>query len=173
MTFDIDANGILKVTAADKATNRSQHITIAASSGLNDSEIDRMRREAEANADADKRRKELIEARNQADNTIYTSEKMLREYGEKVPADVKKKIEDGIAKVRQTMNTENVEQIKKDTEQLGQDLQSIGASMYQQQPGPQAGGPGPDASSEQQPGSQGPSGDTSGDDVVDGEFRNA
>ncbi len=173
VTFDIDANGILKVTAADKATNRSQHITIAASSGLNDSEIDRMRREAEANADADKRRKELIEARNQADNTIYTSEKMLREYGEKVPADVKKKIEDGIAKVRQTMNTENVEQIKKDTEQLGQDLQSIGASMYQQQPGPQAGGPGPDASSEQQPGSQGPSGDTSGDDVVDGEFRNA
>lgn len=168
VTFDIDANGILKVTAVDKATNRSQHITIAASSGLSSNEIDRMRREAEANAESDKRRKELIEARNQADNTIYTSEKMLREYGDKVPEDVKKKIDDGVNKLRQTMNTENIEQIKKDTEQLGQDLQSIGASMYQQQGGPQAGAPGPDGGAGQ-PGDQGPS----GEDVVDGEFRNA
>ena len=166
VTFDIDANGILKVTAADKATNRSQHITIAASSGLNESEIERMRREAEFNADADKRRKELIEARNQADNTIYTSEKMLREYGEKVSGDIKKKIEDGITQLRKTMNTDNVDQIKRDTEKLGQDLQSIGASMYQQPGGPQAGGPA--AGEPGQPGGQGPA----SDDVVDGEFRN-
>lgn len=169
VTFDIDANGILKVTAMDKATNRSQHITIAASSGLSSNEIDQMRREAEANAESDKRRKELIEARNQADNTIYSSEKMLREYGEKVPEDVKKKIDDGINKLRQTMNTENVEQIKKDTEQLGQDLQAIGASMYQQQGGPQAGAPGADGGGAEQRGDQG----ASGEDVVDGEFRNA
>jgi molecular chaperone DnaK len=171
VTFDIDANGILKVTAADKATGRSQHITIAASSGLSESEIDKMRRDAEANAETDKRRKELIEAKNQADNTAYTAEKMLREYGDKVPEDVKTKIQDGINKLRQTMNTENVEAIKRDTEQLGQDIQKIGASMYGQPGGPQAGGP--DGSGGQagpeQPGNQG----TSGEDVVDGEFRNA
>ncbi len=173
VTFDIDANGILKVTAADKATGRSQHITIAASSGLGESEIEKMRRDAEANAETDKRRKELIEVKNQADNTAYTAEKMLREYGDKVPEDVKTKIQDGINKLRQTMNTENVEAIKRDTEQLGQDIQKIGASMYGQQPGgPQAGGPdgsGGQQAGPEQPGSQG----TSGEDVVDGEFRNA
>jgi molecular chaperone DnaK len=175
VTFDIDANGILKVTASDKASGRSQHITIAASSGLSDSEVDKMRKEAEANADADLKRKELIEARNQADNTVYTAEKMLREYGEKVPADVKKKIEDGINQVRQTMASENIEAIKRDTEQLGRDLQGIGASMYgQQQPGdPEAGGP---DGGQGMPGSEpgGPQqGPNTGEDVVDGEFRNA
>lgn len=171
VTFDIDANGILKVTAQDKATGRSQNITITASSGLSEDEIEKMRREAEANADADKRRKELIEVRNQADNTIYTSEKLLREHGDKVPAEVKQKIEEGVNRLRQTMNTDNIDQIRKDTEQLGQDLQSLGASMYQQQPegGAQTGGqdngnPGADQG--------GQSGD-SGEDVVDGEFRNA
>jgi molecular chaperone DnaK len=169
VTFDIDANGILKVTAEDKASKRSQHITIAASSGLNDAEIEKMRKDAEANAEADRKRKELIEVRNQADNTVYTAEKMLREYTDKVPGEVKKKIEDGVNKLRQTMASENVDAIKRDTEQLGRDLQEIGASVYgQQQPGgPQAGGPG-----EPPPGdsNQGPS---SGEDVVDGEFRNA
>ncbi len=169
VTFDIDANGILKVTAADKATGRSQHITIAASSGLNDAEIDKMRREAEANAETDKRRKELIEAKNQADNTAYTAEKMLREYGEKVPEDVKTKIQDGINKLRQTMNTENIEAIQRDTEQLGRDIQSIGANMYNQGEGPQAGGPGGPDGGSAQPGGQGPTGE--GEDVVDGEFR--
>ena len=171
VTFDIDANGILKVTAADKASGRSQHITIAASSGLSDTEIEKMRQDAEANADADKRRKELIEVRNQADNTIYTSEKMLREYGDKVPADVKSKIEDGVSRLRQTMASEDVEKIKSETEELGRELQAIGTSMYGQQGGPQAGGPTdggpqPDGTPE---GDQGPG----GEDVVDGEFRNA
>jgi molecular chaperone DnaK len=145
---------------------------------LNDSEVERMRREAEANADADRMRKELIEARNQADNTIYTAEKMLREYGEKVDADVKKKIEDGVTRLRQTLNTENVEQIRKDTDQLGQDVQAIGASMYQQ-PGAPQGAPGdgsaPGGNGGPQEGS--PQGDqqsgSNGEDVVDGEFRNA
>jgi molecular chaperone DnaK len=170
VTFDIDANGILKVTAADKASGRSQHITIAASSGLSESEIEKMRREAEANAEADLHRKELIEVKNQADNTVYTSEKMLREYGEKVPADAKSKIEEGIKTLRQTMSGDDVEAIKRDTEQLGRDLQSIGASMYEQ-PGA--------AAQEGAPGQAGPNGGPQGDqgpggeDVVDGEFRNA
>jgi molecular chaperone DnaK len=176
VTFDIDANGILKVTAADKASGRSQHITIAASSGLSENEIDKMRREAEANAETDKKRKDLIETRNQADNTIYTAEKMLREYADKVPADVKKKIEDSANQLRQTMNTENVDQMKAETEQLGREIQNIGASMYQQAGGPQAGGPGepggPGGPGEPGAGPQGGQG-PSGEDVVDGEFHNA
>jgi molecular chaperone DnaK len=79
VTFDIDANGILKVTALDKATQRSQHITITASSGLSDSEVERMRKDAESHAEEDRKRKELIEARNQADNAVYTAEKALRD----------------------------------------------------------------------------------------------
>ncbi len=180
VTFDIDANGILKVTAADKASNRSQHITIAASSGLNDSEIERMRREAETNADSDKHRKELIEVRNQADNAIYTSEKMLREYGDKVSADIKKKIDDGVARLRQSMNGENLDQIRKDTEELGRDVQGIGNSMYGQgQPGgPQAGGPGgqpgENGAPDGQPGQpSGEPGNPGGEDVVEGDFHSA
>jgi molecular chaperone DnaK len=89
VTFDIDANGILKVTAQDKATGRSQHITITASSGLSEDEVERMRKEAEAHAEEDIRHKELIEARNTADNTVYTAEKLLRDMGDKVPDDLK------------------------------------------------------------------------------------
>jgi molecular chaperone DnaK len=170
VTFDIDANGILKVTAQDKASGRSQHITIAASSGLNDSEIEQMRREAEANAETDRKRKELIEVRNQADNTIYTAEKMLREYADKVPADVKQKIDDGIGRLRQALTTEDAEKIRAETDQLGRDIQSIGASMYQQQPGE----PGSNGGGQPGGGPEGPSGQgQSGEDVVDGEFRNA
>src|ERR1044072_8237558 len=93
VTFDIDANGILKVTAQDKATGRSQHITITASSGLSDSEVEKMRKDAEVHAEEDRQRKELIEARNNADNTVYAAEKALRDFGEKVPADTKSEVE--------------------------------------------------------------------------------
>ena len=96
VTFDIDANGILKVTAQDKATGRSQHITITASSGLSDTEVERMRKEAEAHADEDKRRKELIEARNNADNAVYSAEKVLRDLGDKVPGELKSEVEDHV-----------------------------------------------------------------------------
>jgi molecular chaperone DnaK len=168
VTFDIDANGIIKVTALDKATQRSQHITITASSGLNDSEVDRMRREAELHADEDKKRKELIEARNTADNAIYTAEKALRDFGEKVPADTKSKVEAEVANVKKTLESDDATAIKSATDQLFQVVQQIGASVYQQgEPpaGPTTGGeePGPD-------GGQKPGGD---EDVVDGEFRNA
>jgi molecular chaperone DnaK len=167
VTFDIDANGILKVTALDKATNRSQHITITASSGLNESEIDRMRREAESHADDDKRRKEMIEVRNHADNTAYTAEKMLREYGDKLPADQKQKTETAVKHLRDVMNSEDIEGIRRATDDLGQVIQQLGASMYQQ-PGAQP-GPGAGAGPSNPGGSTGPS----GDDVVDGEFRSA
>jgi molecular chaperone DnaK len=168
VTFDIDANGIIKVTAQDKATQRSQHITITASSGLNDSEVERMRREAEQHADEDKKRKELIEARNTADNAIYTAEKALRDFGEKVPAETKGKVEAEVANVRKALESDDAGTIKSATDQLFQVVQQIGASVYQQG-GPEAG---PTTGSEE-PGPEGGQQPGSDEDVVDGEFRNA
>jgi molecular chaperone DnaK len=165
VTFDIDANGILNVTALDKATGRSQKITITASSGLSKEEVDRMKKEAEQHADEDQKHKEIIEARNNADNTIYTAEKLLRENGDKVEESVKKEIEEKITKLRETMAGEDMDAIRKGTEEIGQQIQQIGASMYQEQPG-SAG----EASSPEE--GNGPSADA-GEDVVDGEFKDA
>jgi len=165
VTFDIDANGILKVTAADKATGRSQHITITASSGLSDSEVERMRKEAEAHAEDDLRRKDLIEARNHADNAVYSAEKVLRDLADKVPGELKSQVEDQVAKVRQALSSDDADSIRKETEALSQVVQKVGAAAYQQSapagetPGPEAPGPEPQS---------GPD----GEDVVDGEFRN-
>jgi molecular chaperone DnaK len=171
VTFDIDANGIIKVTALDKATNRSQHITITASSGLSEAEVERMRKEAEAHKAEDDLRKENIEARNAADNAIYTAEKALRDLGEKVPADVRTNVEQQVIKVREALTSNDTAQIKNATDQLFQVIQQIGAAAYQQQ-GPAAG---PAGSAGPQPGSgpePGPSSGSNDDNVVDGEFRN-
>jgi len=167
VTFDIDANGIINVTALDKATSRSQHITITASSGLSESEVKKMKQEAEVHADEDRKRKELVELRNNGDNTVYTAEKLLRENGDKVPADLNKEVEDGIAKVRTVLGGDDAEAIRTSTEGLNQVVQKIGAAMYQQQPQtppqtPPESGPAGD-------GKEGPS--KGGDDVVDGEFK--
>jgi molecular chaperone DnaK len=164
VTFDIDANGILKVTAVDKATGRSQNITITASSGLSEAEVERMRKEAEAHAEEDRRRKELIEARNTADNAVYTAEKALRDLGDKVPTEVKTKVEEQVSKVRNVMNTDNTQEIKRETEALFQVIQQIGAAAYQSS-GPQAGAP---SAGEEQAGGESKGGE---EDVVDGEFR--
>ncbi|MCS6907224.1 MAG: Hsp70 family protein, partial [Anaerolineales bacterium] len=165
VTFDIDANGILKVTAIDKATGRSQNITITASSGLSEEEVERMRKEAEAHAEEDRRRKELIEARNAADNAVYTAEKALRDLGEKVPAELKAKVEEQVSKVRNVMNTTQTQEIKRETEALYRMIQQIGAAAYQAG-GAQAGTPSGEAG---QSGSEKRGGE---EDVVDGEFRN-
>ncbi len=164
VTFDIDANGILKVTAVDKATARSQNITITASSGLTDAEVERMRKAAEEHAEEDRLRKERIEARNAADNATYTAEKTLRELGDKVPADVRSEVEGQVAKVREVMDGEDTEAIRRETEQLNQIIQQIGAAAYQQS-GPQTPPPADEGGDESEPGPD-------GEDVVDGEFRN-
>jgi molecular chaperone DnaK len=165
VTFDIDANGIIKVTAQDKATGRSQNITITASSGLSKDEIDRMREDAETHAEEDLRRKELIEVRNEADNTAYSAEKVLKDLGDKVPGDMKAKVEDGVAKVRQVMDSEDLDAIRRETEALSEIIQQVGAAAYQQS-GSEAGAPG----AESEPGPE-TAGDSTGDeDVVDGEF---
>lgn len=173
VTFDIDANGILNVTAQDKATGRSQHITITASSGLSKEEVERMRKEAEVHAEEDRKRKEMIEARNNADNAAYTAEKSLRDGGDKVPADLRKQVEDAVAKLRQTMNQEDVSAIRRDTETLGQLIQQVGTSLYQQQGGGQTGGtPGGENPQDGSSGSQTGGKSDGGEDVVDGEFKN-
>jgi len=164
VTFDTDANGILKVTAVDKATGRSQDITITASSGLSDDEVESMRKAAEEHADEDLNKKELIEARNAADNSAYAAEKALRDLGDKVPADVKTKVEDQVAKVRGVLDSGDVETLQRETEALNQVIQEIGASAYQQEE-PQAQAPEADGGDESETGSD-------EEDVVDGEFRN-
>jgi molecular chaperone DnaK len=170
VTFDIDANGILNVTALDKATNRSQHITITASSGLTEAEIQKMKTDAEAHAEEDKRRKDLIEVRNNADNTIYTAEKLLRENGDKIPENVKKEVEESVSSLRNIMNTDNSDDIRKATESLGQTIQKVGASMYQQA-APNPGQTTPDGNSNPGPDTGNPSKNADSGDVIDGDFK--
>jgi molecular chaperone DnaK len=163
VTFDIDANGILKVTAKDKATGRTQHITITASSGLSDAEVEQMRKDAEAHAQEDRERKDLIEARNHADNTAYAADKALKDFGDKVPAEVRSDIETKVADVRAKAQASDIAAIKAATEALGQAIQKIGAAVYQQA-GPEAGAPAGE------PEDQG-GGSNAGPDVVEGEVK--
>ncbi len=168
VTFDIDANGILKVTAADKATGRSQHITITASSGLSDSEVEQMKKDAEAHAEDDRKRKELIEARNHGDNTVYAAEKALREFGDKVPAEVKSDIEAKMAEVRKAVDGEDIDAMKSATDALGAAIQKIGASVYESQEVNNGTSETETSQSEE----AGPSSEESGDeDVIDGEVK--
>ena len=167
VTFDIDSNGILNVSALDKATNRSQKITITASSGLSDEEIEKMRKEAEAHAEEDRKRKESIEVKNTADSTVYTVEKMLEEYGDKLPAELKTQVQDKANELKGMLQTADTDTLKAKTEELNKLLQQMGGAMYQQP------GQGPDAGPQpgDMGGDNGSTGSNGGDDVVDGEFR--
>jgi len=161
VTFDINANGILEVTAKDKATSRQQNITITASSGLSESEVESMRRDAEAHAEEDRKRRELIEARNTADNAVYSSEKTLTDLGEKVPADVKNRVEEAIAKVRSVRDQEDPAVINSAVEELMKVLQEVGQAAYSQTQS--------EAPEQPQPDQEQPSKDDG--EVVDGEFH--
>lgn len=133
VTFDIDANGILNVSARDKATGREQKITITASSGLNEAEIERMVKEAEKFAEADAKRKELAEATNQADSAIFTAEKLLRDFADKLPEDAKQQTQEKIEAVRKTQETNDVVDMRAATQVLVEHIQTLGGSMYGQQ----------------------------------------
>jgi molecular chaperone DnaK len=163
VTFDIDANGIVNVSAQDKATGREQKITITASSGLSKEEVEHMVKEAQRFADEDKKRKEEIEIRNNADSGVYQAEKLLRDLGDKVPADVRSEIEPKIASLKTAMGGKDVADIRNKTEDLARTLQKIGERMYQQTGGAGAPPP-PGGSGEPQQGPSGP-------DTVEGEFR--
>jgi len=132
VTFDIDANGILNVSARDKATNKSQSIRIEGSCGLSQEEIERMRQDAQSHAQEDAKKKELIEARNVADSLIYTTEKTLREAGDKISEQDKKELQEKIDLLKKSKEGDNIEEIKQRTEQLSQTAQKIGAQLYKQ-----------------------------------------
>ena len=160
VTFDIDANGILNVSARDKGTGKEQKITITASSGLSKEEVERMKREAESFAAEDSKRKEDVEIRNSADSLAYTAEKTLRDYGDKIPADVKQEIESKIAALKSTLQGKDVNSIRTSMQELSQAMQKVGVSIYQQPGQPPPGG------------ESGPGGKKPGEEgTVEGEFR--
>ena len=160
VTFDINADGILNVSAQDKATGRQQSIIITAGSGLSKEEVERMVREAERFAAEDRKRKEEVELRNSADALIYSTEKLLREQGEKIPGHVKSDIESKVSSLRTALQGKNMDEIKHKMSDLQYAVQQAGAAMYEQAgptpPPPGGGGPKP-----------------GGEDVVEGEFSEA
>ena len=165
VTFDIDANGILNVTAKDKGTGKEQSISITGASTLPDNEVDRMVKEAEANANEDKERREKIDRKNQADSLVYQADKQLSELGDKIPEADKTKAEGLIKDLKDAIAQDDNDKIKSLTEELQQLLYSIGSSVYQQAGGAPGEAPGADAGTP-------PGGGTSsgGDDVIDAEF---
>jgi molecular chaperone DnaK len=164
VTFDIDANGIVNVSAKDKASGQAQSIRIQASGGLSEADIQKMVREAEAHAEEDRRRKELVEARNQADAAIYSTEKALKEAEAQIPADVKRQVEQAIADARQNLTAENEQTIRQATQRLQQAASKIGEALNRAA-SQGAGGEGG------QTRAGGQAGGSSGDDVVDAEFE--
>ncbi|OFW62070.1 MAG: molecular chaperone DnaK [Actinobacteria bacterium RBG_19FT_COMBO_36_27] len=171
VTFDIDANGIVNVTAKDTATGKEQKITITATSHLSDEEIERMVKEAEEHAEEDKKNRTLADARNNADNLIYSTEKLLREVGSKVPEDMKKSIEEQVGALRKSFESNNADEIKRETEKL-QNLQNeLSQKLYAQTgagTGTGSGEPGgEDSGSQQAGGKQG----GNEEEVIDAEFE--
>jgi molecular chaperone DnaK len=164
VTFDIDANGILNVTAKDRGTGKEQSISITGASTLPDTEVERMVKEAESNAAADKERRDKIDRKNQADSLVYQAEKQISELGDKVPSADKTKAEGLIKDLKEAIAAENDETIQSLLPELQQVLYSIGTSMYQQAGGPEGAGAAPGGGAGPTPGSSG------GDDVIDAEF---
>jgi molecular chaperone DnaK len=173
VTFDIDANGILHVSAKDLGTGKEQKISITGSSGLSKEEIEKMQKEAELHAEDDKKAKESIEIRNNADNLAYQSEKQLKDLGDKVPADKKQPIEDAIGKVREALKGEDVDAIKRAYDDLQNKFQSVTEELYKQAAAnaqAAGAGPGPQPGPQSGPASGGAADQGKGD-VVDAEFE--
>jgi molecular chaperone DnaK len=164
VTFDIDANGIVSVTAKDKATGKEQQIRIQASGGLSDTDIQKMVKDAEEHAAEDKKRKELVEARNQADALIHSTEKALSEHGDKVGAEEKTNIETAIAALKESVKADDVEDVKAKTNALAQASMKLGEAMYKAQ---QAAEGGADAAAA----TEGTADAGKDDNVVDADFE--
>jgi len=168
VSFDIDANGVVKVSAKDKATNKEQQIRIQSSGGLSEEEIKKMMRDAEENSSADKARKELIEAKNQADSLIYETEKSLKEHGDKIDSSTKTAIEDDIKKIKELSASDDAkaEDIKKLTESLMQNSMKIGEAIYKSSPNSEA-----NSAENSSNDSANDSQKTTEEKVVDGEYK--
>ncbi|TPN82434.1 molecular chaperone DnaK [Aquimarina algicola] len=166
VTFDIDANGIIKVSATDKATNKSQDIRIEASSGLTEEEIERMKKEAEANADADKQAKETADKLNEADGMIFQTEKQLTEFGDKLSDDKKKPIEEALEELKKAYESKDLAVIQPALDKINEAWKVASEEMYKAQAEAQQGGqPGPDAGADQS------NGGSEGSDVEDVDFE--
>jgi molecular chaperone DnaK len=161
--FDIDANGIFSVSATDKATGKEQQITIEASSGLDEKDIERMVNSAKENESADKDRRTLVEARNNLDNAVYQTEKTLGEHGDKLPAEEREKVDSELAKAKEALDSDDAEVIKASFESLTAASHKLAEVMYQSQSAEE----GQAAPSEE---SDGGNNDNQGDDVIDAEF---
>ena len=168
VTFDIDANGIVNVSAKDKATNKEQTIRIQASGGLNEADIDKMVKEAEQHSAEDKKRRELIDAKNKADSLVYSTEKNLKDLGDKVPAAEKENIEKAIADLKEAMNGEDAEKINQKSEALMQVSMKLGEALYKDQG--TAGTTASDAGTSAGAGEGAAAGDNK-EDVVDADFE--
>ncbi|MCP3176252.1 molecular chaperone DnaK [Desulfuromonas sp. KJ2020] len=162
VTFDLDANGILHVSAKDLGTGKEQSIRITASSGLSEEEIEKMVKDAESHASEDKKKRELIEARNQADSLVYTTEKSLKEHGDQVDADTRKKIEEGLEALKKAMEGSDADEIKKKSEELAQASHKLAEAMYAKAQAAEGAAPEEDATGHK---------DSGPDDVVDAEFE--
>jgi molecular chaperone DnaK len=172
VSFDIDANGILSVKAHDKGTGREQKITITASSGLSKDEVTKMQQDAEAHAAEDTKRREEVEAKNNADNLAYSAEKTLRENKEKIPADLNVEVENKVAAVREALKGSDVEAIKQVSQELSDVLQKVGSAIYSQQQESPVEQPPPEGGTEgdTEGGEKPPQGEE-GEGPVEGEFR--
>jgi molecular chaperone DnaK len=163
VTFDIDANGIVNVSARDKGTNKEQRITIQASGGLSDADIERMVKEAEENADADRQRRELVEARNQAESLIHATDRSVKEHGDKVDAATRDAIAAAVADLKSVVEGEDTAAIKQKSQALAEASMKLGEAIYKAQAEEEAASEAADA------GSARPNGRD--DDVVDAEFE--
>jgi molecular chaperone DnaK len=171
VTFDIDANGILHVTAKDKATGKEQQVTITASTNLNKGDIDRMVREGREHEAEDKKRRELIDARNSADNLSYQLEKTLRELGDKVPGNERSNIEAKINELKQAAQSDDINRIRRATDEAQNAFHALSQQLYSQgQPQAQAQGQGPMGGMGGQSGQQG-GGHNDDGDVIEGEVK--
>ncbi|MBV2142084.1 molecular chaperone DnaK [Falsochrobactrum sp. TDYN1] len=159
VTFDIDANGIVNVSAKDKGTGKEHQIRIQASGGLSDADIEKMVKDAEANAEADKQRRDAVEARNQAESLIHSTDKSLKDYGDKVSAEDKQAIEDALAALRTAVEGDNAEDIKAKTQTLAEASMKLGQAMYEA------------AQASEEAGAQGDEQASSNDDVVDADYE--
>ncbi|MCH7885816.1 MAG: Hsp70 family protein, partial [Planctomycetes bacterium] len=167
VSFDTDANGILNVSAKDLGTGKEQSIVIQASSGLSEEEVEKMAKDAETHAEEDKKRREVVDLKNQADQLIYSTEKTLKEHGDKIPADERAKVEASVNSLREVLKGDDLEAIKKANDQLMEDAQAIGKIIYEEAAKKQAQAAsqptgGPDAAD---------SGETKDDDVIDAEYE--
>jgi len=162
VTFDIDANGILNVSAKDKGTGKEQKITITASSGLSKEEVEQLTKDAEMHAADDAKKREEVEAKNTADTLVYTAEKTLREQGDKISSDLKEQVEGKVAAVRSALQGSDMDHLRSTVQELSEVLQQVGAAVYQQQEPPPGG--------EEAPGEPPPAGGPE-DGTVEGEFR--